>query len=84
MSFYTVLYTCQNDRAVTMFQLAIILHLIKGLGFKVPKCKAPSAKHVAQCFKVFEWCVMVGIFAVLWIMAIIVVKHLLKEIWDFK
>ena len=69
-----------------MFQLAIILHLIKGLGFNVPKCKAPSAKHVAQCFKVFERCVMVvvGIFAVLWIMAIIVVKHLLKVIWDFK
>ena len=86
MSFYTVLYTCQNDRAVTMFQLAIILHLIKSLGIKVPKCKAPSAKHVAQFMKGFEWCVMVvvGIFAVLWIMAIIVVKHLLKVIWDFK
>ena len=69
-----------------MFQLAIILHLIKSLGIKVPKCKAPSAKHVAQCFKVFEWCVtvVVGIFAVLWIMAIIVVKHLLKVIWEFK
>lgn len=74
-----------------MFQLAIIIHLLKSLGIKVPKCKvpkckAPSAKHVAQFMKGFEWCVMVvvGIFAVLWIMAIIAVKHLLKVIWEFK
>lgn len=69
-----------------MFQLAIIIHLLKGLGFKMPTCKAPSAKHVAQFMKGFEWCVkiVVGIFAVLWIMAIIVVKHLLTTIWRFK
>lgn len=69
-----------------MFQLAIIIHLLKGLGFKMPSCKAPSAKQVAQFMKGFERCVkiVVGIFAVLWIMAIIVVKHLLKTIWEFK
>ena len=69
-----------------MFQLAIILRLIKSLGIKVPKCKAPSAKHVAQFMKGFEWGVMVvvGVLAVLWIMAIIVAKHLLKVIWEFK
>lgn len=69
-----------------MFQLAIILTWLQRLGIKMPTCKAPSAKHVAQCIKAFEWLVkvVVGIFAVLWILAIIVIKHLLKVIWEFK
>ena len=68
-----------------MFQVAIILHLLESIGFNVPRAKL-TAHHVKLGFKVFEWLVklVVGIFALLWILALIVIKHLLKVIWEFK
>lgn len=73
-----------------MFMLAILIEWAKRLVSLIPErrplTKVQKAKRIAQGMRYFEKCVkiVVGIFAVLWIMAIIVVKHLLKTIWEFK
>ena len=73
-----------------MFMLAILIewakHLVALLPERRPLTRVQRAKRIAQGMRYFEKGVkiVVGIFAVLWIMAIIVVKHLLKTIWEFK
>jgi len=73
-----------------MFIIAVLIEWVKRLVALLPKreplTKVQKAKLLAQGLKYFEKGVkiVVGIFAVLWIMAIIVVKHLLKVIWEFK
>lgn len=73
-----------------MFMLAILIEWAKRLVAMLPErrplTKVQRAKRIAQGMRYFEKGVkiVVGIFAVLWIMAIIVVKHLLKTIWEFK
>lgn len=73
-----------------MFMLAILIEWVKRLVALLPErrplTKVQKAKRIAQGMRHFEKGVkiVVGIFAVLWIMAIIVVKHLLKTIWEFK
>lgn len=73
-----------------MFILAILIEcakrLVAMLPARKPLTKVQKAKRIAQGMRYFEKGVkiVVGIFAVLWIMAIIVVKHLLKTIWEFK
>lgn len=73
-----------------MFILAILIEWAKRLVALLPErrplTRVQKAKRIAQGMRYFEKGVkiIVGIFAVLWIMAIIVVKHLLKVIWEFK
>ena len=73
-----------------MFLFAVLIEWVKRLVALLPEreplTKVQKAKLVAQGMKYFEKGVkiVVGIFAVLWIMFIIVVKHLLKVIWEFK
>ena len=73
-----------------MFMLAILIEWAKRLVAMLPErrplTKVQKAKRIAQGMRYFEKGVkiVVGIFAVLWIMAIVVVKHLLKTIWEFK
>ena len=73
-----------------MFILAILIEWAKRLVAMLPErrplTRVQKAKRIAQGMRYFEKGVkiVVGIFAVLWIMAIIVVKHLLKVIWEFK
>jgi len=73
-----------------MFILAILIEWAKRLVALLPErrplTKVQRAKRIAQCMRYFEKGVkiVIGAFAVLWIMAIIVVKHLLKVIWEFK
>ena len=73
-----------------MFMLAILIEWAKRLVAMLPErrplTRVQKAKRIAQGMKYFERGIkiLVGIFAVLWIMAIIVVKHLLKVIWEFK
>ena len=73
-----------------MFMLAILIEWAKRLVAMLPErrplTRVQKAKRIAQGMRYFEKGVkiIVGIFAVLWIMAIIVVKHLLKTIWEFK
>ena len=73
-----------------MFIIAILIEWVKRLVALLPArrplTKVQRAKRLAQGMKYFEKGVkiVIGIFAVLWIMAIIVVKHLLKVIWEFK
>ena len=73
-----------------MFILAILIEWAKRLVALLPErkplTKVQRAKRIAQGLRYFEKGVkiVVGIFAVLWIMAVIVVKHLLKVIWEFK
>ena len=73
-----------------MFMLAILIEWAKRLVALLPErrplTRVQKAKRIAQGMRYFEKGVkiVVGIFAVLWIMAIIVVKHLLKVIWEFK
>ena len=73
-----------------MFILAILIEWAKRLVAMLPErkplTKVQRAKRLVQGMKYFEKGVkiVVGIFAVLWIMFIIVVKHLLKTIWEFK
>lgn len=73
-----------------MFIFAILIELVKSLVALLPErrplTKVQRAKRLVQGMKYFEKGVkiVVGIFAVLWIMFIIVVKHLLKVIWEFK
>ena len=73
-----------------MFIIAVLIEWVKRLVALLPEreplTKVQKAKLLAQGLKYFEKGVkiVVGIFAVLWIMAIIVVKHLLKVIWEFK
>ena len=73
-----------------MFIFAILIEWVKRLVAMLPErrplTKVQRAKRLAQGMKYFEKGVkiVVGIFAVLWIMFIIVVKHLLKVIWEFK
>ena len=73
-----------------MFMLAILIEWVKRLVALLPErrplTRVQKAKRIAQGMKYFEKGVkiVVGIVAVLWIMAIIVVKHLLKTIWEFK
>lgn len=80
-----------------MFMFAILIEWVKRLVALLPerkiltekqkaKRKVQRAKRLVQGLKYFEKGVkiVVGIFAVLWIMFIIVVKHLLKVIWEFK
>ena len=73
-----------------MFIIAILIEWVKRLVALLPArrplTKVQRAKRLAQGMKYFEKGVkiVVGIFAVLWIMFIIVVKHLLKVIWEFK
>lgn len=73
-----------------MFMLAILIEWAKRLVALLPErrplTRVQKAKRIAQGMRYFEKGVkiVVGIFAVLWIMAIIVVKHLLKTIWEFK
>ena len=73
-----------------MFMLAILIEWAKRLVALLPErrplTKVQRAKRIAQGMRYFEKGVKIvaGIFAVLWIMAIIVVKHLLKTIWEFK
>ncbi len=73
-----------------MFIIAVLIEWVKRLVALLPEreplTKVQKAKLLAQGMKYFEKGVKiaVGIFAVLWIMAIIVVKHLLKVIWEFK
>ena len=73
-----------------MFIIAVLIEWVKRLVALLPErrplTKVQKAKLVAQGLRYFEKGVkiVVGIFAVLWIMAIIAVKHLLKVIWEFK
>ena len=73
-----------------MFIIAILIEWVKRLVALLPArrplTKVQRAKRIAQGMKYFEKGVkiVIGIFAVLWIMFIIVVKHLLKVIWEFK
>ena len=73
-----------------MFMLAILIEWAKRLVAMLPErrplTRVQKAKRIAQGMRYFEKGVkiVVGIFAVLWIMAIIVVKHLLKTILEFK
>ena len=73
-----------------MFIIAVLIVWVKNLVAMLPErrplTKVQRAKRIAQGMKYFEKGVkiVVGIFAVLWIMFIIVVKHLLKVIWEFK
>ena len=73
-----------------MFIIAIFVEWVKRLVALLPErrplTKVQKAKRIAQGMKYFEKGIkiLVGIFAVLWIMFIIVVKHLLKVIWEFK
>ena len=73
-----------------MFILAILIEWAKRLVAMLPErrplTKVQKAKRIAQGMRYFEKGVkiVVGIFAVLWITFIIVVKHLLKVIWEFK
>lgn len=73
-----------------MFIFAILIEMVKRLVALLPErkplTKVQRAKRLVQGMKYFEKGVkiVVGIFAVLWIMFIIVVKHLLKVIWEFK
>ena len=73
-----------------MFILAILIEWTKRLVSLIPERRPLTNVQRAKCLalgmKYFEHGIkiLVGIFAVLWIMAIIVVKHLLKVIWEFK
>lgn len=73
-----------------MFIFAVLIEWVKRLVALLPErkplTKVQKAKRIARGMKYFEKGVkiVVGIFAVLWIMFIIVVKHLLKVIWEFK
>ena len=80
-----------------MFIFAVLIEWVKRLVALLPerriltekqkaKRKVQRAKRLVQGMKYFEKVVkiVVGIFAVLWIMFIIVVKHLLKVIWKFR
>ena len=73
-----------------MFILAILIEwakrLVALLQERRPLTRVQKAKRIAQGMRYSEKGVkiVVGIFAVLWIMFIIVVKHLLKVIWEFK
>ena len=73
-----------------MFIIAVLIEWAKRLVAMLPErrplTKVQRAKRLVQGMKYFEKGVkiVVGIFAVLWIMFIIVVKHLLKVIWEFK
>ena len=73
-----------------MIIFAVLIELVKRLVALLPEreplTKVQKAKLLVQGMKYFEKGVkiVVGIFAVLWIMFIIVVKHLLKVIWEFK
>lgn len=73
-----------------MFILAILIEWTKRLVALLPERRpftnVQRAKCLALGMKYFERGIkiLVGIFAVLWIMAIVVVKHLLKTIWEFK
>lgn len=73
-----------------MLRIVIFIEWVKSLVAMLPErkplTKVQRAKRIAQGMKYFEKGVkiIVGIFAVLWIMFIIVVKHLLKVIWEFK
>ena len=73
-----------------MFIFAVLIEWIKRLVALLPErkplTKVQRAKRIARGMKYFEKSVkiVVGIFAVLWIMFIIVVKHLLKVIWKFR
>ena len=73
-----------------MFMLAILIEWAKRLVAMLPERRpltnVQRAKRLALGMRYFEKGVkiVVCIFAVLWIMAIIVVKHLLKTIWEFK
>ena len=73
-----------------MFLFAVLIEWIKRLVALLPEreplTKVQKAKRIALGMRYFEKGVkiVVGIFAALWIMAIIVVKHLLKVIWEFK
>ena len=73
-----------------MFMLAILIEWAKRLVALLPErrplTRVQKAKRIAQGVRYFEKGVkiVVGIFAVLWITAIIVVKHLLKTILEFK
>lgn len=73
-----------------MFILAILIECAKRLVALLPERRpltnVQRAKRLALGMRYFEKGVkiVVGIFAALWIMAIIVVKHLLKTIWEFK
>ena len=73
-----------------MFMLAILIEWAKRLVAMLPErrplTKVQKAKRLALGMRYFEKGVkiVVGVFAVLWIMFIIVVKHLLKVIWEFK
>ena len=73
-----------------MFIIAVFIEWAKRLVALLPErrplTKVQKAKLLAQGMMHFEKGIkiLVGIFAVLWIMAIIVVKHLLKVIWEFK
>ena len=73
-----------------MFIIAVFIEWVKRLVALLPErkplTKVQKAKCLARGMKYFEKGVkiIIGIFAVLWIMFIIVVKHLLKVIWEFK
>lgn len=73
-----------------MFIIAILIEWAKRLVALLPErrplTKVQRAKRIAQGMRYFEKGVkiIIGAFAVLWIMFIIVVKHLLKVIWEFK
>lgn len=73
-----------------MFIIVVLIEWAKRLVALLPErkplTKVQKAKRIARGMKYFEKGVkiVVGIFAVLWIMFIIVVKHLLKVIWEFK
>jgi len=73
-----------------MFIIAVLIELAKRLVAMLPErrplTKVQKAKCLALGMRYFENGVkiVVGVFAVLWIMFIIVVKHLLKIIWEFK
>lgn len=73
-----------------MFIIAVLIELAKRLVALLPErrplTKVQKAERIAQGMRYFEKSVkiVVGIFAVLWIMTIVVVKHLLKVIWEFK
>ena len=73
-----------------MFIIVVLIEWVKCLVASLPErkplTKVQKAKRIARDMKYFEKGVkiVVGIFAVLWIMFIIVVKHLLKVIWKFR
>ena len=70
--------------------LAVLIEWVKRLVALLPErkplTKVQKAKRIARGVKYFEKGVKiaVGIFAVMWIMFIVVVTRLLKVIWEFK